>query len=131
MQKDMANEITERLGFQAVAKYELRHGRAIVPGMGGSGEGYDLASKETDGRFRLIEVKATNKKRPTFRWLEPNEYARMDREENYWVYVVTKAETDPHVRPFAKHELAKKGYKEEVKRMYSFSAADFKNEERA
>jgi len=126
----MANEIIERLGFEAVTKYELRYGRAIVPGMGGRGEGYDLASREADGRFRLIEVKATNKKRPTFRWLEPKEYARMEKEENYWVYVVTSVETDPHVRPFSKDELEKKGYKEKVKRLYSFRVRDFKNAER-
>lgn len=127
----MAKEITERLGFEAVTKYELRCGRAIIPGMGGRGQGYDLASKEPDGRLRLIEVKATNKKRPAFRWLEPKEYSRMEQEVNYWVYVVTDVEADPHVRPFSKEELAKKGYKEEVKRMYCFTAADFRNAERA
>lgn len=124
----MKNNQIEQVGLECVRKYEHEHGRKINDTIPNRGEGFDLASCEGKEKIRYIEVKATTLARPSFRWLEPKEFEFMEKEENYWIYVVTDVGSDaPRVRPFHKDEIINR-FKRITKYNCSFTAADFKQE---
>lgn len=90
----MSNADTERNGVQAVIEYEKQHGRADVQRV--QRAGFDLIT-EGDAEERHIEVKATDKFRFTFRWLEQMEYDALKNDPHFYLYLVTNA-NDPALR---------------------------------
>lgn len=126
----MSNTSIEKAGRDAVRRYEERYGRTVVLGQGGTGTGYDFMTRSRDGKeVRIIEVKSTNRDSLGDRWLEPLEYRTMMAMPDYWLYAVLRAESDPHVKPFCRKELAAHFAREEVKRWYSFKRRDFEGAE--
>lgn len=122
----MKNKEIEQLGTKAVIEQERKHERTIVDNRGGRGEGFDLATKDASNNIRLIELKATTKSRPMFRYLEQKEYGCLEKSDNYWIYVVTGIPDVPCDKPFSKEEIMKKIKRKEIKWVCSFSSQDFK-----
>ena len=50
--------------------------------------------------------------------------------ENYWVYAVLEATTNPRIKPFTRDEWAKHFSREEIKRWYKFRRSEFQHAEK-
>lgn len=121
----MNNITTERAGIAAVIAYETAAGRTQCVRV--SKCGYDLKTTKLDGTDeRHIEVKATQKKKFTRRWLEQFEHDALIAHTNFYLYLVTDAVSkQPKVREYTRQELRAHFIKQEIKYLYSFPAGDF------
>ncbi len=94
------DDAVERAGVDAVLTYEHEHGREPAE-MPPTNPGFDIRSVDPDGGVRIIEVKAT-----AGRWeargvgLSNTQFiTAQQRREEYWLYVVENALSDPRVHP--------------------------------
>jgi len=74
-----------------VADYERKKGNTVVIVTNRSNqniEGYDIKSTSKEGVERHIEVKSKKSKKITWLQLTPNETARFDKDQDYFIYLV-------------------------------------------
>lgn len=94
------DEEVERAGVDAVLAYERMHGREPEE-MPPLNPGFDVRSVDAEERARYIEVKATaaawGKRGVAMSSMQFD--TALKRREEYWLYVVDRALTDPHVHP--------------------------------
>jgi hypothetical protein len=90
----------ERAGVEAVLEFERAHDREPEE-MPPQNPGFDIRSVDADGHVRIIEVKAT-----ALPWglqgvaLSSTQFATAEqRREEFWLYVVDNALTEPRVHP--------------------------------
>ena len=120
----MSNNITEMNGIQAVVKYEKTHGRTQIRRVHKCG--YDLISKG-NGDERHIEVKTTEKVVMAFRWLEQLEYDVMKCDENWYLYIVTRANgANPRIYEYNRKDAEKRFSKVVQHYLLNFPKSDFK-----
>jgi hypothetical protein len=108
---------TEELGIKEAMKYECKKGR-IAQRVHKCG--YDLISKGRGGE-RHIEVKATAKNRFTFRWLEPLEYKKLQKDKRFYLYLVTNVRTKPKMKRYNRTQLMSKSHKKVCHYVFVFS----------
>ena len=106
----MSNTNTEKNGIDAVIAYEKARGRT---GLRVNRCGYDIESYG-NGEERHIEVKSTGKSSFTRRWLEELEYQTLQKDDKFWVYLVTNANSQPYVSVLNATEV-KARFKGEIK----------------
>jgi len=91
----MTSEEVERIGMQVAMEYERKQGREpedVHP----ANLGYDIRSRDREGNFRYIEVKARAK--TVLIELTPNEWFMANRLKNeYWLYIVQNAASHPEL----------------------------------
>lgn len=91
----ISDEEIERIGMEFVMKYEISQ-RRIPEDVHLENLGYDIRSKDEEGGFRYIEVKARAKEGAIA--LTPNEWLMAHRlKDEYWLYVVTNASKSPEL----------------------------------
>jgi hypothetical protein len=121
----MDNSKIESNGLKAVRNYERQYGRSKITRVFKCG--YDLVSKTPEGADeRHIEVKATNKKAFTQRWLEQREQDALAKDSLFYLYLVTEAQSaQPTIHIFEGSQLKKRFERCETKYLYTFLKADF------
>jgi superfamily II DNA or RNA helicase len=89
------NAETEATAMRVAMEYEIAAGRTVTD-VHEKDLGYDLTSLDTkSGELRLIEVKGIGAAAGTI-IITPNEHrVAQDRRDCYWLYVVTKCNTEP------------------------------------
>ncbi len=91
----ISDEEIERIGMEFAMKYEISQGR-IPEDVHLENLGYDIRSKDEEGGFRYIEVKARAREGAIA--LTPNEWLMAHRlKDEYWLYVVTNASKSPEL----------------------------------
>lgn len=88
-------------GHSAVIVYEARNGRQATTH---EKDGYDLNS-EGKGEVRHIEVKATAKERIQWRDLTSDEFQAAVSDPHYFLYLVTRAITQPMITEMRRDDL--------------------------
>lgn len=89
----VSDEAIEQVGMDLAMRYEREQGRQPED-VSTQALGYDIRSTDKDGNYRYIEVKA--RARSGAIALTPNEWVMANRlGEEYWLYVVEQAATDP------------------------------------
>ena len=82
----VSDEELEQLGMKVAMEYEISNGR-VPEDVSKLNVGYDVRSKDSDGNYRYIEVKARAREGAIA--LTPNEWLMAQRLQNeYWLYVV-------------------------------------------
>ena len=114
----MSNWTTEKNGLAAVMKHETAAGRTNCTRVHKCG--YDIISKG-NGQERHIEVKTTGKGKFTRRWLEEMEYQALQKDKNFWVYLVTDANGKPSVRELSAAQVKAKFVKTVKHYWFDFS----------
>lgn len=91
----VASEEIEQIAMKEVMKYEKEQGREPED-VHLENRGYDIRSKEGEAKYRYIEVKGRAREGAIA--LTPNEWLMTQRlGEEYWLYVVTNAGTEPEL----------------------------------
>ena len=92
------DEEVERIGMEIVMKFERENGREPED-VSKDNLGFDIRSREKDGKIRCIEVKARADVGAVA--LTQNEWFKAQRlGDDYYLYVVWNAGTDPNTRPY-------------------------------
>ena len=102
----VSDEELEQLGMEVVMEYEINSGR-MPEDVSKLNVGYDIRSKDRDGNYRYIEVKARAREGAIA--LTPNEWLMAQRLQNeYWLYIVLVLDNVPQIyaiqNPFGKIE---------------------------
>ncbi|MFQ6095395.1 MAG: helicase-related protein [Candidatus Bathyarchaeia archaeon] len=85
----VANEEIEKIGMRVAMEYERSQGREPAD-VHLENKGYDISSRDSEGNFRYIEVKARAREGAVA--LTPNEWLMAQRlKSEYWLYVITNA----------------------------------------
>ena len=85
----------ERIGMKVAMEYEERQGRTPED-VSSQNLGYDIRSKDSEGGFRYIEVKARAKQGSVA--ITPNEWLMSQRlKDEFWLYVVENAAGNPEL----------------------------------
>jgi len=91
----VSDEEIEKIGMEAVIEYERNNGR-IPEDVSKLNVGYDIRSKDKDGNYRYIEVKARAREGAIA--LTPNEWLMAQRLQNeYWLYIVLVTVVSPQI----------------------------------
>jgi len=91
----IADAEIEQIGMDSVMKYEKSQDR-FPEDVSLKNLGYDIRSQDIKGNYRYIEVKARASEGSIA--LTPNEWLMAQRlREEYWIYVVIKAATNPEL----------------------------------
>lgn len=115
----MNNTNTEKHAKFHVINYEKRNRRIPLPNQHNHGKGYDLVTVDASGVKRLIEIKSTQKRRHTHRWLEPKQFKALRNEQNYWIYLVLDVtRTSARIRPVHQSDCPKKATRTSTKHWY-------------
>jgi hypothetical protein len=116
------NKQTEQLGIDAVIAYERRAGRAATRA---HKCGFDLVSKSRTEE-RHIEVKATEKRHFTDRWLELLEWQCAQSDPLFFLYLVTQvSDGSPRIFEYDRQKLQKRFNAEVRHYTYRFPKSDF------
>ena len=120
----MSNITIEQAGIDAVIIAEAALGRTEYERK--SRCGYDLETFRRDGSDRRhIEVKSTSKSYFTSRWLEQKEQDAANVDDNFFLYLVTDALSQPKIWKHSAKKLRVRGYVEVRKYVYTFRKNEF------
>ncbi len=117
----LTNKETQQRGFDAVIEHERSAGRRAKRV---NAIGYDIASTGK-GESRHIEVKATDKKKPSFRLMTEKEFKALLKDSNFFLYVVTNVGASPTVHEFRRDDIVLRLKGTEVNYRIGFRANDF------
>ncbi len=110
--------------YQKVIEYEKDNRRIAYREI--KNIGYDISSKGKN-QIRHIEVKATSRETPHFRFLTEKEFITMTHDKHYYLYIVCNIDAKkPGVYEFNQNEILKRFKRVEPNYVISFSKDDFK-----
>ena len=115
-------EIKEK-SYEIVFKYEKTNNRNCA---NHEKDGYDIISKN-EFEERHIEVKGTNKKKPSFRFLTEKEFKALLNDTKFYLYLVVDVFGNGDVYIFKRDDILKKFSRMEINYVINFSKKDFKN----
>lgn len=91
----------EQQAIDFVVDYEKKHGRKSE--VLSEGSGYDILSKG-----RKIEVKGVSKKKPSFIIFNQFNFKALQREDNFYLYIVYNIDDQPKLLILNKNEVLKR-----------------------
>ncbi|MBU0665945.1 MAG: DUF3883 domain-containing protein [Nanoarchaeota archaeon] len=97
----MSNNISQ-LGMEAVIKYEKKSGRKPKD-VSKTKVGYDIISSG-----RRIEVKGVSSDKPPFIQFNQYNFKALQKENNFWLYIVYNLKDKPKIIKLTKNEILKR-----------------------
>ena len=113
----------EEIGMRIAMEFERAQGR-VPEDVSKENLGFDIRSRDPDGSYRYIEVKARAREGKVA--LTPNEWLMANRlGDEYWLYIVTNATTAPEL--YTIQNPAEKLKPEEEIKVVRYIVSDWKN----